>query len=149
MDESLAKLVRHSNWANAQLVDFLLIEKIDDPVVLKLICHIGHGESAWFQRIYAQPVNPDIFRIVPLEELRALFVEHEQFYDEQLRGDLSRELDYVRFNGDACRSSVEEILLHLATHGFHHRGQIATLLSKRGTKMPNLDFISFSRTLPR
>ena len=149
MNDALEKLVRHANWANLTLVDFLIAAKIDDPAILKLVCHIGHGETAWFQRIYAQPVNPDVFRIVPLAELRALFAELETLYAEQLRSDLSRVLAYKRFNGDEHASSVGDILMHVCTHGFHHRGQIASLLSKLGKKMPNLDFINFCRIADR
>ena len=146
--DTLTKLVRHSIWANKQLVDFLIAEQIDDPAVLRLVCHIGHGETAWFQRIYAQTVNPDIFRIVPLTELRALFAKHERFYDEQFCSDLSRIIAYRRFNGDEFQSSVSDILLHLCTHGSHHRGQVATLITKLGKTSPNVDYINYCRTKP-
>ena len=91
------------------------------------------------------PSIPTFFRVIPLAELRALFDEHARFYDEQLRGDLGRVIAYRRFNGDEFQSSIEDIFLHLCTHGFHHRGQIASILSKLGTKLPPLDFITFCR----
>ena len=146
--DTLKNLVRHSIWANRKLVDFLIAEQIDDPAVLKLACHIGHGETAWFQRIHAQTVNPDIFRIISLPELRALFAEHERSYDEQFFLDLSRIIAYRRFNGDEFQSSVAEILMHLCTHGCHHRGQIASLMTTLGKKSPNVDYISYCRTSP-
>jgi uncharacterized damage-inducible protein DinB len=145
MNDPLIKLIRHAIWANAQLVDFLIAEHIDDPAVIKLACHLALGEAAWFQRVRDESVDPDVWKILPLPKLRILLDENHCAFDEILQSDLSRKLLYRRFNGDAAESSVADILMHLCTHGFHHRGQIAMLLSRLGKKMPNLDYINYCR----
>ncbi len=145
MNETLARLTQHSIWANARLVDFLIEKNVADEQILKLASHIALGERAWFQRIDGEPVNPDIFEVMNFEDLRELFQKHAGIYERLVKGDLSRVISYTRFTGESHQSPISDILLHLATHGAHHRGQIAMLLSRAGTKLPNLDFINFTR----
>ncbi|HLX62634.1 MAG TPA: DinB family protein [Planctomycetota bacterium] len=145
MNDPITTLVQLTTWSHDELVDFLISENINDAEVLRLMSHIEHTESAWFARIFDRPVEPDIFKPATLPELRGLIREHAKTYYELLCGDLSRIVSYRRFNGVACKSSIADILLHLCTHGFHHRGQIAALLSKLGKKAPALDYITFCR----
>lgn len=145
MNTTLRKLVGQCVWANRQLFDYLVAEKIENPAIWRLACHIANGETAWFQRIRGEAVNPEIFRIYAADELGRILSDHQSFYEALLSSDLSRIIAYRRFNGDEYQSSVEDILLHLCTHGFHHRAQIASMLSKDGKKPPNLDFINFCR----
>jgi hypothetical protein len=58
-------------------------------------------------------------------------------------GNLERVIAYKRFTGEEYQSPVADILLHLALHGAHHRGQMATYVSSKGAKPFNTDFVQF------
>jgi uncharacterized damage-inducible protein DinB len=62
-----------------------------------------------------------------------------------LESDLSRLIEYRLMDGSPGRSTVGDILLHMATHGFRHRGQLSSLASQVGRPMPNVSYIHFTR----
>jgi len=62
--------------------------------------------------------------------------------------DLGREIDYRTSDGRAFRSTIEDILLHVALHGSYHRGQIALLIRGGGGEPASTDFIAFVRGAP-
>lgn len=78
-----------------------------------------------------------------VSELRELLHHHRVIYDGLLAGDLARVVAYRRFTGEEYQSSVADVLLHLALHGAHHRGQLATHVSSRGVTPLNTDFVQF------
>ena len=58
-----------------------------------------------------------------------------------------REIDYLRLDGSAHRSPPRDMILHVFSHGFHHRGQMASRASALGRKLPDLSYIAFTRSL--
>jgi uncharacterized damage-inducible protein DinB len=139
----LSKLIDHSVWANENCVDFLAEGFASDEFLMKRMAHILLGERAWFQRLSGDEPDRDIWKRMTVSELRGMHARHRTMYDELLRGNLQRVIAYKRFTGEACQSQVADILLHLTLHGAHHRGQMATYLSGKGTKPINTDFLQF------
>ena len=137
------RLTEYSCWANAAWIDF--IEKVGpaDEFLVTRMTHILLGEEAWFQRIAGAAVDPNVWSAVGFDEMRARHARHRDIYESLLRSDLGRVVDYIRFTGEKYRSPVADILVHLSHHGAHHRGQMATHISARGTKPINTDFIQF------
>ena len=113
-----------------------------------MISHIHLGEQAWFQLIKEQPVDKDVFRLLTDEQLRALGSSHEKIYKQVLASDLERVIAYTRFNGDNHQSTIADILMHLITHGSHHRGQMATHVAKNKLPPINTDYINYTRIKP-
>ena len=142
---TLPKLILYNLWANQSWLEHIATKYSDDEYLRKMISHILLGEQAWFQRISAQPVDKDVFRLLNNEQLRALWKTHEKLYEEVLAGDLERVIAYTRFNGDQFQSSISDILMHLVTHGSHHRGQLATHASKMKYESLNTDYINYTR----
>ena len=68
-------------------------------------------------------------------------IRHAALYRELLVGNLDRVISYKRFTDEVYQSPVSDILLHLTLHGAHHRGQMATCVSKQGKPPINTDFI--------
>ena len=58
---------------------------------------------------------------------------------------LAREVEYRTSTGAPFRSTVADIVLHVAMHGGHHRGQIATLARQAGATPTSMDYILFAR----
>ena len=142
----LAKLTEHSLWANELWLGFIESNFPDDEFLLKRMGHILLGEQAWFRRIAGEEPDRNIWRLMTVPELREMHRLHRVVYGGLLAGgneSLERTLDYKRFTGEEYRSPVTDILLHLSTHGMHHRGQMATYVSSKGVPPINTDFIQF------
>jgi uncharacterized damage-inducible protein DinB len=60
---------------------------------------------------------------------------------------VTRVFEYALFSGEPGRSTVLDMILHVYSHGFHHRGQMSALASKAGEQFPNVAHIQYSRTL--
>jgi uncharacterized damage-inducible protein DinB len=105
--------------------------------------HIVLGEQAWFQRLDGREPDRDIWNLMDIPRLRQRHMQHQAIYAKVLEGDLGRVVKYTRFTGEKYQSPVADILVHLALHGTHHRGQMATDASAKGMKPINTDFIQF------
>lgn len=140
----LSKLVHHCIWANDTWIEFLSDEEINDKYLMKMMSHILLSEQAWFQRIFGQEIDHNIWRILPSGQLTDFQEEHRKIYYQLLEQDIDRIISFQRFNGDSGSSSVGDILLHLCTHGQHHRGQMSEYASKREMHIADTDFISYS-----
>jgi uncharacterized damage-inducible protein DinB len=139
----LSKAVQHCVWANGCWIDFVASTNASDHYVVTRISHILLGEQAWFQRIAGEPLDHDIWRAMTVDQLRAMHRRHEEIYNALLQSDLDRIIGYQRFTGEKYQSSISDIVLHLATHGAHHRGQLAAHIGARGERPPKTDFVQF------
>ena len=139
----LIKLTNYSVWANELWIGFVESNFPNDEYLLKRMGHILLGEQAWFQRISGEDPDRNIWKMMIIPELRALHRAHQETYRTLVSGNPEQTLAYKRFTGEEYRSSVADILLHLATHGVHHRGQMATYVSSKGVAPINTDFVQF------
>ena len=140
---ALKKLVDHCVWANGEWITYAAKEFAGDDFVLVRLSHILLGERAWFERIAGQKPDRQIWRTMTLPVLRELHNRHAAHYQDLLVGDLERVIAYKRFTGEEYQSPVSDILVHLTLHGMHHRGQIATHVSREGKQPINTDFIQY------
>ncbi len=141
--EYLNKLVHHCIWANDTWIEFLSDEEINDKYLTKMMSHILLSEQAWFQRIFDQEIDQNIWQILSLKHLTDFQEEHREIYYQLLEQDIGRVISFQRFSGDSGSSSLGDILLHLCTHGQHHRGQMSKYASKREMDISGTDFISY------
>ncbi len=144
--QTLDRLIAYTSWANKAWLDFAFSAGAADPYFAAMISHIYLAEQVWFQRVHNEPLDSDVFATKTKEELLHLATRHDSRYAEILADDLDRTIAYRRFNGEAHESVLSDILLHLITHGAHHRGQMATAASKAKLPFPTTDFINYSRT---
>lgn len=144
--QTLNSLVSYTTWANRTWLDFIFRDAASDAWLTGMISHIYLAEQAWFQRIYDEEVYPGVFEMRTGPELIAMAKLHEDRYAQVLQGDLDRIIAYKRFNGEAYETPLGDILLHLITHGAHHRGQMATHASREKLAFPTTDFINYSRS---
>jgi len=143
-DPTLSTLVRHTVWANAKWIALLGGCPAPPAELLRIMSHVLLGEQAWFQRLAEDTPDRDIWRTLSPGALLDMHAQHARRYRALLDADLDRIVEFVRFTGEHGRSSVRDILVHLALHGAHHRGQLAARATAYGLSFPNTDLIAFN-----
>jgi uncharacterized damage-inducible protein DinB len=59
--------------------------------------------------------------------------------------DSARLITYQDLKGNPWTNAVTEIVLHVANHSAHHRGQVAGFIRSLGKTPPNVDSINYAR----
>jgi uncharacterized damage-inducible protein DinB len=139
----LLRLLEQSVWANLQWVDF--VHSRPDPEVRprELLAHVMVGERVWFERIDGQPRTTSTFPLLSRDELVRGFTENADTYRRLIGAHLEDVVHFRRASGEAYHARVADILYHLFTHGYHHRGQLAAHFARSGVAYPNTDHINF------
>jgi uncharacterized damage-inducible protein DinB len=143
----LPTLVRYTVWANDGWIALLEGCQAPPAELLRVMSHILLGEQAWFQRLADENPDRDIWRTLNTGGLREMHALHVERYRALLEAGVDRTVEFVRFTGERGRASVTDILVHLAVHGAHHRGQLAARATTYGLVVPNTDFIQFNLSL--
>ena len=145
----LARLNDHRAWANGLFLDWLAAHAASDAYCLKLMSHVIRTEACWLERVRGETARPVIWDALPAEELESLRRDNDVRLKTGLQGDLGRIVGYRRFNGDACETSVSDILTHACMHGMYHRGQVAAHAAHAGLPgMPATDFLLYALAHP-
>ncbi|HWO74550.1 MAG TPA: DinB family protein [Bacillus sp. (in: firmicutes)] len=139
-------------WANSVIMDRLLELPRDIyhkeiqsgfSSVAKVLSHIYQVDHTWFEIISGKTMKEAMehsFQLGPeveaksLEEIKNRFVNLSDQWQELLASIEDMDQVMVVENPYAGRleTSVAETLLHVATHGAYHRGNIATMLRQMG-----------------
>ena len=110
------------------------------------------AEHVWLARLRQQPATVAVWPAAELQACRALAEANHAELDRYLTGlnpaALDREIPYTNSAGDSFRSTVRDILLHVALHGCYHRGQVALVLRDAGAEPQATDYIAFVRGAP-
>lgn len=139
----LLRLVEQSVWANLQWVE--LVHGQPEPEVRprELLGHLMAGERAWFERIEGQQKITAMFPLLSKEELVRGFRENAGTYRRLIASRLEDVIHFRRATGEEYHAPVADIIVHLVTHGYHHRGQLALHFARSGIAYPNTDYINF------
>ena len=125
------------------------------PSVRDTLVHLYAAESNWYLRWQGETptsmIPPE--RFPDVASLRAAWGDHEvkirAFVEELDEAGINRVFDYKTLDGRAMRSTLWQMVQHIANHGTYHRGQVTTLLRQLGAKpAKSLDLIAFYRDLP-
>ncbi len=163
MKELLQQAAVYNIWANQCICKALLVlpdEILDKPFVssypsLRLtVYHIWGIEALWYQRFMMaeRSLIPQYegsfagFADKFLLQSKAL----RDFTDKATQVRLEHTMEYRNGRLVNCKSLVWQSLYHLFNHSTYHRGQVITLLRQAGVvKVPNTDYIEFSRSKVR
>jgi uncharacterized damage-inducible protein DinB len=155
MKETLQRLIAHMSWADQQVLARFRdahaeVEVAHLTEALRLYAHVLGAERVWHLRLQKQDWKVQkVWPTLPLESCAKLAPQNAAAFASYLDGltesDLDRPIPYVNSQGDSFTNTVGDILIHVATHGVHHRGQIATTLRRVGIEPPVLDYIRFAR----
>ncbi len=151
MREHLERLFHHMTWADHRVLHLLNTSPgARTPAIMRLFSHLLAAERVWLLRLRGedaaqQPIWPDL----TLEELNAAAAQNTLEYSRYLAAlrdeDLGVEVAYANSKGITFRTSILDILTHVALHGTYHRGQIAAAVRQAGEEPVNTDFITFVR----
>lgn len=153
----LERLNAHRAWANGLAFEWyralpgdgIPAEGSPEAPCLQLLSHIVRTEVCWLERLRGATPAAVIWETLPAHELDVLRRENDVRFEAALRGEPGRIVAYRRFNGDACATSVSDILTHVCMHGMYHRGQVAAHAARAGLPgMPGTDFLLYALAHP-
>ncbi len=146
---SRAAMTMH--WANREVLRSLRDSPAARETALPLMSHILVGEHIWLSRLKREQVSRPVWPHLTLDECEALAAESADNFAAFFQGLGESDLDAtVRFQdgkGMEYTMAIVDILIHIATHGAYHRGQVATAVARSGGQSVNTDYINFARTV--
>ena len=141
--EDLLKLVAQSQWANVRWVEIVYAQATQDARPRELLAHIVLSERVWFERIAGQQVTTTTSPVLAKEELLRGLAENVATYHQLIGSRLPDMVHFRRATGEEYHATVADIIYHLVTHGYHHRGQLAAHYARAGVPYPSVDHIDY------
>lgn len=156
MKETLQRLFAHMQWADEQVHARCRDAHGEAEVAhlteaLRLYSHIVAAERLWYLRLQKEDWTVQkVWPTMSLDACAKLAKENaaafSAYLDRLTEADFAQLIPYTSSKGDSFKTSVGDILLQVALHGVHHRGQIAMTLRRVGIEPPVLDYTHYSRT---
>lgn len=145
----IESLFQHRAWANRRTLDSLLACPAAQPAALPLFAHALAAEHIWLSRLCRDTPRLVVWPTLSIQECQSLLEELDTAWPRILQNfreeDLKLEIEYRNARGDLFRDKAMDILLHVAAHGPHHRGQIARIVRECGGEPASMDYILFAR----
>lgn len=142
-------MYKHLDWANQRILEALRNGEVPQQAI-RLFAHILQAEQVWLTRLQGKdssslPIWPDIDLAACAQQAKS----NNQHFQEYLSGfndtNVQQIISYSNSQGKQFRTSIHDILTHVALHGQYHRGQINLLLRTAGNEPVNVDFITLVR----
>ena len=143
LTQELLRLVEQSVWANRQWIEFVYARPVPEARPYELLSHVMLGERVWFERIAGEEKTRTTFPELAKEELLAGLEENRRTFLSLIATRLEDVIHFRRASGEQYHARVVDIIHHLLTHGYHHRGQLAAHYAREGVPYPNTDHINF------
>ncbi|MBU1311468.1 MAG: DinB family protein [Gammaproteobacteria bacterium] len=150
-----AKAFQYKKWANAELLQlgeqqFLQLPENDAIFFVRILNHTTVVDSLFISRILGEPeqyTGDNTVETPSLSELRQTMNKHDSwlvdFTQSVTADELKRNVTFRFIDGGCGKLSVEEILLHLLTHGSNHRGMASRALAENGLERPKDTFTRY------
>jgi len=155
VSETLLTAIRHSCWANVELIAFcakLTPEQLawTGPgtfgSIHATLQHIVGAEQGYLFRLTGEEPPQGMFKpdvLVGLDEL----AERERSVRERAETLLAGRFDEDAWHkGRAVRAKARIVVAQLIHHGSDHRAHVGTILGSRGVEPPNLDVWAYGQT---
>lgn len=139
----LLKLVEHSLWANYRWVEFVYSQQNPEVRPRELLGHLLVGSCIWFERIDGKQTTTTFFPLMEKEDLIRGFAQNAETFRRLIATRLNDDIQFRRATGVEYHARVVDIIHHLLTHDYHHRGQLAVYYARTGIKYPDTDHINF------
>jgi uncharacterized damage-inducible protein DinB len=157
------ELYGYHRWANRRLFDVAgalgeaacareLGKSFSFPTLLRTFAHLYGAEWVWLARWNGQPTGAlpgaDIPTMAALRTVwDPLSAEQQAFVEALTPEDLGREIRYKDTAGRPYHTPLGILLTHVATHGNHHRSEIATMLTMLSGSPPDTGVVTWHRTV--
>lgn len=140
--QTLLGFVDQAVWANQRWMAFVYGRPEPDVRPRELLSHIMLSERVWFERVEGRPdATAGTFPLLGESELRRGFAENAEVYRRLIRTRLEDDTPFRRASGVEYHARVRDVIQHLITHGYHHRGQLAAYYARSGVAYPSTDHI--------
>lgn len=153
MKPLLVQLVRHAAWANERTLASLRGIPEPPPRAVRALAHVVAAERIYLERVRGDdPFPQDFWPAWSLDDIAAFAAESARrlpaFVDQCDADALRRSVRYRDSRGGGHDTPIYAMLLQVALHGEHHRGQIADLVRAAGGVPAITDLIVFVREHP-
>ncbi len=148
-------------WANGIFIDY--IKKLSNeqqhafvassfPSLYKTIVHMWETERNWLKRLqFTENIPASVGSVTLLfDEVASALLHESKMVKEWIEKATTEKIEHViayqNSRREQFKQPVFQILLHLFNHETYHRGQMVSMFHQlQLTKIPNTDFISWSR----
>lgn len=156
----LRHLFAYGHWASARLLaagealpeaDWSRDLGSSFPSVRDTLAHLIGAEWVWLRRWegHSPDAPPGWTRAASPATLRDALGEVAEDRERFLAGlrdaDLARTVRFRFLSGGEDSGALGDLMLHVANHSTHHRGQVVTLLRQLGAAPPSTDLFVFDR----
>ena len=143
LSRELIRLMEHSLWANRQWIEFVFSQPVPETRPRELLGHVVVSERVWFERVAGEQKPRAMFPLLGREELLRRLDENRQTFLMLIATRLEDVIEFKRATGEEYHARVVDVIHHLFSHGYHHRGQLAAHYAREGVTYPNTDHINF------
>ncbi len=157
MKEVIKRLFEHMEWADQEIFRRCHdahgeMEVAHLTEALRLYSHIVAAERLWYLRLRKEDSSVQkVWPTMSLDACGKMANENAKLFNSYLEslhdGDFMTPIPYITSKGDHFETAVGDILLHVALHGVHHRGQVAMTLRRVGIEPPILDYTHYRRSV--
>ena len=152
MLDHLRRLFEHIAWADTRALNALRTAPNANGSALALLSHVLGAEEVWLARLEQRTPELAVWPALSLADAERVLGSNAAALRTYVAGlsasDLEREIPYVNSAGQHFRSTIADILLHIALHGSYHRGQVALLVREGGGEPAPTDYIAYVRGTP-
>lgn len=150
--EQIQRLIEHAAWADALVAEAILKQDNVADDTIELFAHVLGAEEVWLSRLEQRTATlavwPKLHRTQLTETAAGIAKAYRSYVSRLTQNDLLSEVPYKNSIGQAFRTPIGEILMHVAMHGSYHRGQVALRMRRDGATPAPTDYIAFIRGVP-
>ena len=147
----LRQLFAYNHWANRLAFNSLKQSSGRNAKATRAFVHLLIAEREWLTRLRENKDTTgfDFWPEMSLGDCEVLMAETRAAYADLLdglaEGDLARFASYKNSKGVAYRTSLRDILTHVAFHSAYHRGQVAMAVRAEGGEPAYTDYVAWVR----
>jgi uncharacterized damage-inducible protein DinB len=152
------QVYNYNYWANKRY--FAVAEGLTDEQLHKMqghswgdvhamFVHMMSSEWVWYQRWHGTSpkghFRKEDFPMLASVKERWNLIESEMraFIDSQTEEGLQAEISYSNFSGETFRVPLYQMLMHVANHETHHRGELAAMFALMNVSHPEEEVIQY------
>lgn len=151
----LAHAFKYKKWANSELLTFgerqlHLLPESDAVFFIRILNHTTVVDSLFISRMSETPelyAADNTVETPTYSELKERIESNDSwlvhFSATATPETLSQIIHFTFTDGDHGKLSIEEIMLHLLTHGSNHRGMASRALAAHGLERPKDTFTRY------
>ena len=147
MKDHLIDTFRYNDVTNRKLIEKIKLLP-EQAQCIKFFSHLINSQFKWMARIKMDPKAPEMSWWDPVYPLQRLVEEWEKslspwidYINAMTDEELSKEVNFIGFDGSLWAASSQDIALQLNYHSIHHRAQIQTIIRSQGIEPDFVDYI--------